>query len=40
LIVLDHCLSSEESYRTYADIDAQDLEEEDFDEIAALLGLT
>ena len=40
LAVLDHCLSSEESYRTYADIDAQDLEEEDFDEIAALLGLT
>ncbi len=40
LRILDHCLSSEESYRTYADVDAEDLSEEDFDEISALLGLT
>ena len=39
LKILDHCLSSQESYMTYADVDAEDLEEEDFDEISSLLGL-
>ena len=39
LRVLDHCISSEESYMTYGDVDADDLEEADFDEISALLGL-
>ncbi len=38
--ILEHCLSSQESYMTYADVDAEDLEDEDFDEISALLGLT
>ncbi len=39
LKILDHCLGSEESYLTYADIDAEDLEDGDFDEISAVLGL-
>ena len=39
LRVLDHCISSEESYMTYGDVDADDLEEADYDEISALLGL-
>ena len=38
--IIDHCLNAEESYLTYADVDAEDLEDEDFDEISALLGLT
>ena len=40
LEILDHCVSSEETYQTYADVDAEDLLEEDFDEINAILGLT
>ena len=39
LQVLEHCIASDESHLTYADVDAEDLEEEDFDEISALLGL-
>ncbi len=39
LKILEHCVASEETYLTYADVDAEDLEEEDFDEISSLLGL-
>lgn len=39
LRVLHHCMNAEESYHTFADVDAEDLEDHEFDEINALLGL-
>ena len=37
--IIDFCSESEDERRTLADVDADDLEETDFDEINAILGL-
>jgi len=37
--IIELCAHSEESRKTFADVDADDLEDEEFDEINAILGL-
>ncbi len=37
--MIEFCCASEESGKTFADVDAEDLDEADFDEINAILGL-